>query len=103
MGTKELNSIISAIPVEYLKGIKATNAQPSSERTVRFDVPTESKDVVRRVKVTAMPEGFTVKLYAVTQTDQIDMISAAGLTRAIEAMLTGKLPDVDLSKYGKAE
>ena len=74
MGTKELNSIIGAIPVAFIKGVKASNVLPCSERSIRFDVPTADKDTIKRVKITALPEGFTVKLYTVTQTDQVDLV-----------------------------
>lgn len=103
MGINELESIVKTIPVEYLKHIKANNAQPCSERTIRFDVPTEDKDVTKRVKVTATPDGFTVKLYEIKETDQIDLISAGGLVKTIDAMIKGTLPEVDLTKYGKQE
>lgn len=103
MSIKEnIAAIEKALPVEFVKSLKATNANIASERTVRFDVPTEQKDTVKRVKVTKTSDGFTVKLYRVELTDQIDMIKPEGLQSVIKAMLTGELPDVDLSKYGKA-
>ena len=83
MSLKQLKLIASSIGHAFLKQINATNIQPSSARSLRFDIPT-SKHGINRVKITEMGGTVNIQFLQITEVDVV----AGVLPENIEAVIT---------------
>lgn len=83
---KMVKAIASALPTEFMMGLKVNNLAVVSERTVRFDIPATAKGI-NRIKVTMQPNGeFRVRTYKVEEVEDVPNVEPGCLQGAIKAL-----------------
>jgi hypothetical protein len=84
MSLHRLQIIAEHLCVTFLKSIGATNLQPSSERSLRFDIPT-SKHGINRVKVTETNGTATITFLQITEIDAVVGVLPENIESVINA------------------
>ena len=79
--------IQAAIGIEVIKGLKATNIKPVSERTLQMDIPARA-DGTNRIKLTVENGTFRIRGYRVEETDLIAGIAPDTLATALKNLGT---------------
>lgn len=83
---ENFKAIVSALPSDFMKELKATNLLVASARTIRFDIP-ETPTGINRVKVTIQPDGdMRLRTYKIEEVKDVPNISPDSLQGAIKTL-----------------
>ena len=96
MNLQRLQTIAKHLGATFLKSIGATNIQPSSSRSLRFDIA-PGRGGINRVKVTETNGTATISFLQITEVELVSGVCPADIEKVIAAFTQHHAEPVPMS------